>query len=601
MTEKTSDLFISIDKLKGIGYKRKKLFSKYGIKTIRDLLYFKPKRYIDRRRIKKIKDLKEDEEAVVMGKIFSRGERKGRDRTLFIVIIKDNSGFMELVFVNTPYMKDYFPLDKTIVAAGKIKRYGAVFQIFHPEFEIIDKRNQDLIHAGKIVPIYTFIGSGKNKISSLFIRRAIYEAIGEYYNYIPETIPEQIREKFGLLSRREALRNLHFPESHDKLDKALFTLKFEEFFFFFLKLFIYKRRKKEASPFLKKRELTEKFLSLLPFELTDSQKKAIKEIEISLSKPYAMRKLLQGDVGSGKTIVALFSALKAIENGYQVAFMAPTEILAEQHYETMNEFLDKLNIKYELLTGTLSLKEKKEIYEKIRKGETQLLLGTHALLEEKVNFKNLGLVIIDEQHKFGVSQRARLLSKGKSPHFLVMTATPIPRTLALTLYGDLDVITLKEMPPGRGEIETKVIYYENREEFYKKFFSALKRENAKAYIIAPLIEESDKIITASIVKLYKEIKNKWAQNINIAYIHGRMKPEEREKIMKKFKNGEIKVLVATTVIEVGIDVPDVKYMVIEGAERFGLSTLHQLRGRIARKIKKGYCFIFCSKKCLLRH
>ncbi len=594
MKSEIKDLSISVDKLKGIGYRRKKVLLKAGIKTIRDLLYFKPRRYIDRRKIKKIKDLKEGEEAVIMGKVFTRGERKGRGKNLFVVILRDDTGFLELVFVNTPYMKNYFPLDRTVVATGKVRRYGAVFQIFHPEFEILDKRNQDLIHAGKIVPIYGSLGKG-NGIKTQFLRRIIYEATRNYYNYIPETIPEPIRKKYNLLSRKDAIKNLHFPESEELLRRSLFTLKFEEFFFFFLKLFIYKRKRSKAKPFIKKGELTKRFLEMLPFELTNSQKRAIKEIEIDLSKPVAMRRLLQGDVGSGKTIVALFAALRTIENGFQVAFMAPTEILAEQHFETIENFLKKLDVKYDLLTGSVSLKEKKEIYERVRKGETQVLIGTHALLEKKLSFKNLGLVIIDEQHKFGVSQRARLLSKGESPHFLVMTATPIPRTLALTYYGDLDVITLKEMPPGRGVVETKIVYIENREEFYKKFFDALKKENAKAYIIAPLIEESAKLDTRSCLELYEEIRNKWAGDLPVSYIHGRMKKEERDEVMKRFRDGEIKVLISTTVVEVGIDVPDVKYMVIEGAERLGLSTLHQLRGRVARKIEKGYCFIFCSK------
>ncbi len=592
MKGEIKDLLVSVDKLKNIGYRRKKLLNKAGIKRVKDLFYFKPRKYIDRRKIKKIKDLKENEEAVIMGKVFTRGERKGRERNLFIVILKDDTGFLELVFVNTPYMKNYFPLDRTFVVSGKVRKYGAVFQIFHPEFEILDKRNQDLIHAGKIVPIYGSLGAG---IKTQFLRKIIYEALNDYYNYIPETMPEPIRKKYNLLSRRDAIKNLHFPENEELLERSLFTLKFEEFFFFFLRLFIYKRKRARAKAFIKKGELTEKFFELLPFKLTDSQKKAIREIEIDLSKPLAMRKLLQGDVGSGKTTIALFSALRAIENECQVAFMAPTEILAEQHFLNFENFLKEMNVKYDLLIGSLSLKEKKEIYERVRKGETQILIGTHSLLEEKLSFKNLGLVIIDEQHKFGVSQRARLLSKGESPHFLVMTATPIPRTLALTYYGDLDVITLKEMPPGRGTVETKVIYVENREEFYEKFFNALEKESAKAYIIAPLIEESEKLDTRSCLELYKEIKNKWVRDLPIFYIHGRMKKEERDEVMKKFRDGDIRVLVATTVLEVGIDVPDVKYMVIEGAERLGLSTLHQLRGRLARKIEKGYCFIFCSK------
>ncbi len=585
-------LEISVDKIKGVGYRRKKIFLKAGIKTLKDLLYFRPRKYIDRRLIKKIKDIKEGEEVVVMGKIFTRGERKTRDKKLFIVIIRDDTGFMELVFVNTPYMKDYFPLDKEIIVSGKVKRFGFIYQIFHPEFEILDKKRSDLIHAGKIVPIYSSIGK---ELKSQILRKIIHEALSEFIDLIPETIPEELRRKFGLLSKRESIKNLHFPLSYEFLEKSIYTLKFEEFFYFFLKLFIYRRKKTKAPPFISPPNLTKKFLDNLPFELTDSQMRAIKEIEIDLSKPYSMRKLLQGDVGSGKTVIAIYAALKAIENGYQVAFMAPTEILVFQHYETFLNFLKELNIFCDILTGNRTLKEKREIYERVKRGITQILIGTHTLLEEKLEFKNLGLVIIDEQHKFGVSQRARLLAKGESPHFLVMTATPIPRTLALTYYGDLDILTLKEMPPGRGTVQTKVIYLKNREEFYRRFFDALKKENAKAYVIAPLIEESEKLDTKSCIELYNELKNKWAKDISISYIHGRMKKEEKDKIMQKFKNGDIKVLVSTTVLEVGIDVPDVKYMVIEGAERLGLSTLHQLRGRVARKLERGFCFIFCSK------
>ncbi|MEN3046329.1 MAG: ATP-dependent DNA helicase RecG [Candidatus Hydrothermales bacterium] len=593
---KTQDISLDspLDRLKGIGRSRKKVFLKYRIKTIGDLLYFKPRKYIDRRVFKNIKNLSDGEEAVIMGKVFARGERRKGNKKFFVVILTDETGFMELIFVNSSYIKDYFKLDRTVIVSGKVKKFGSIFRIFHPEFEVLDKENKDLIHSGKIVPIYSSLGQ-VNPIKPHIMRKIIHSTLQGVYNNIPETIPEDIRKKFGLLERRDSLKNLHFPENYEILEKSLYTLKFEELFFFFLKLFVYKRNKVKAPAFISTPELTKKFISNLPFKLTESQKRAIRVIYGDLSKPYAMRKLLQGDVGSGKTIVAIYSALRAIENNYQVAFMAPTEILAEQHYETIKSLTSNLGIKCDLLTSNISTKEKRRIYEKVKNGEIELLVGTHALLEEKLEFRNLGLVIIDEQHKFGVSQRARLLQKGESPHFLVMTATPIPRTLALTYYGDLDILVLNEMPEGRGTVETKVVYTENREEFYKKLFETIRKENSKAYIIAPLIEESEKLNSKSCVKLYEEIKNKWAGDIQISFIHGRMKKEERTIRMEKFRDGEIKVLVSTTVLEVGIDVPDVKYMVIEGAERFGLSTLHQLRGRLARKIEKGYCFIFCSK------
>lgn len=582
--------------LKGIGPRKARVFEKIGIKTTEDLLYFKPKKYVDRRSITKISYLRANQDEVVYGQVFTKGTRRvGRNKEFFIVIIKDETGWMELVFVNTPYFVKSFRIGDEVVACGKVLEYKGIKQMFHPEFEVLDKKRRDLIHAGKIIPIYPQISSsqGKSKIilRPKFIRTLIYEILEEIKEDIPEKLPEYIVKSQKLLSRKKAIYYLHFPYSFEIAEIAQKTLIFEEFFYYFIHLMLYRYQKFKTFPIKVKHELTKRFIEFLKFKLTNDQKRVIREIEVDMAKEFPMRRLLQGEVGSGKTVVALYAALIAIENGFQVAFMAPTEILAEQHFSVITSFFKKLPVECSILKGKTKIKEKREILKRILNGEINLVVGTHSLIQDEVEFKNLGLVIVDEQHKFGVSQRATLVKKGKFPHLLVMTATPIPRTLALALYGDLEISTIKEMPEGRGKITTSLIKKSNRKEFYSRLFEKIIRDNEKVYIVAPFIEKSEKLEVKACEEIFSEI-SKWApEGIKIGILHSKILSEKRIEVMEKFKSGEINILTATPMIEVGIDVKDATIMVIEGAERFGLAQLHQLRGRIGRGEKDSFCVV----------
>jgi len=582
--------------LKGIGPRKARVFEKIGIKTTEDLLYFKPKKYVDRRSITKIRYLKANQDEVVYGQVFTKGTRRvGRNKEFFIVIIKDETGWMELVFVNTPYFVKSFRIGDEVVACGKVLEYKGIKQMFHPEFEVLDKKRRDLIHAGKIIPIYPQISSsqGKSKIilRPKFIRTLIYEILEEIKEDIPEKLPEYIVKSQKLLSRKKAIYYLHFPYSFGIAETAQKTLIFEEFFYYFIHLMLYRYQKFKTFPIKVKHELTKRFIDSLKFKLTNDQKRVIREIEVDMAKELPMRRLLQGEVGSGKTVVALYAALIAIENGFQVAFMAPTEILAEQHFSVITSFFKKLPVECSILKGKIKTKEKREILRRILDGEINLVVGTHSLIQEEVEFKNLGLVIVDEQHKFGVSQRATLVKKGKFPHLLVMTATPIPRTLALALYGDLEISTIKEMPAGRGKITTSLVKKSNRKEFYSRLFEKIIRDREKVYIVAPFIEKSEKLEVKACEEIFSEISKWLPEQIKIGILHSRISSEERIEVMEKFKNGEISILTATPMIEVGIDVKDATIMVIEGAERFGLAQLHQLRGRIGRGEKDSFCVV----------
>lgn len=583
--------------LKGVGPRKSKVFEKLGIKTALDLLYFKPKRYVDRRSIRKIVDLRQGREEVVYGKVFTKGIRRaGKDKEFFIVIIKDDTGWMELVFVNNPYFVKSFKIGDEVVASGNVMEYRGIKQIFHPEFEVLDKKRRDLIHAGKIIPIYSQIskteGNSKVILRPKFIRSLIYDILEEVKDEIPEKLPDYIIKNQGLLPRKKAIYYLHFPPSFEVAELAEKSLIFEEFFYYFIHLLLYKYQKFKAPSLKVKHDLTKKFLDSLGFELTGDQKRVIREIEVDMAKEVPMRRLLQGEVGSGKTVVALYSALIAVENGYQCAFMAPTEILAEQHFSVIeNFFKDKIKVRYEILKGKAKPVEKKEVLKKIREGDVDIVIGTHSLIQEGVEFKKLGLVIIDEQHKFGVSQRAKLVKKGEFPHLLVMTATPIPRTLALALYGDLEISTIKEMPKGRGRITTTLVKKSKRKEFYSKLFEKILKDGEKAYVVAPFIEKSEKMEVKACEEIFNELSGWAPPEIKIGILHSKIPQEKRSKIMEDFRMGNLNILVATQMVEVGIDVRDATIMVIEGAERFGLAQLHQLRGRIGRGERDSYCIV----------
>jgi ATP-dependent DNA helicase RecG len=590
------DLNTQIRFLKGVGERRARVFEKIGIKKVLDLIHFKPKKYVDRRIITRIKDLKDGKEEIVYGKVFTKGVRKiSKEKEFFIVIIKDETGWMELVFVNTPYFVKSFKIGDEVIACGKVTEFKGIKQIFHPEFEVLDKKRSDLIHAGKIVPIYPQISlqTGKSKLilRPKFIRNLIYEVLEIVEEKIPEKLPEYIRKAHGLLETKKAIHYMHFPPSFEAAEIAQKTLIFQEFFYYFIHLLLYKYQKLKAPSIKVRHELTKNFISSLPFELTKEQKRVIREIEVDMAKEIPMRRLLQGEVGSGKTIVALYASLIAIENGFQVAFMAPTEILAEQHFLVTKNFFKNLNVRFEILKGKLKGEIKKRIIDDLKDGKIDLLIGTHSLIEENVEFKNLGLVIIDEQHKFGVAQRAKLVKKGRFPHLLIMTATPIPRTLALALYGDLEISTLKELPYGKRNVKTIIVKNSRRKEFYSRLFEKILKDNEKVYVVSRIIEKSEKLEIKACEEIFEEIKRNAPEGIKIEILHSKVPPQKRSEIMEKFKNGEINILVSTQIVEVGIDVKDARIMVIEGAEMFGLSQLHQLRGRIGRSGDESYCFL----------
>ncbi len=584
--------------LKGVGPKRAQLFKKLGIVTVLDLLYFAPRRYIDRRSITPIHQVRRGEEVTVAGKVLMKGTKKVRKNLVFTVVISDGTDWMELVWRNVRGIEKVFNKGDQVIASGRAYVYRGTKVIYHPEYEIIDDNKQPAgskILAGMLVPVYPSTEGLKPR----FIRKLILDVLETVGNEIPETLPDYIRNKFGLYSRKDALHLIHFPRDLKEARVARKTLVFEELFYFYIKLLEKRVESKGLGiPLQVRNELTGRFFKLLKFELTGAQKRVIAEITEDMGKNAPMHRLLQGDVGSGKTVVALYTMLVAVENGYQAVMMAPTEILAEQHFLVMSEYLIPLNVKIALLLGKMKKKDKELSLERIRSGDADITIGTHALIQDDVEFKKLAVAVIDEQHKFGVLQRAKLLEKGyenKSPHFLVMTATPIPRTLALTVYGDLDVSVIDEMPPGRGNIVTKWVRESRRDRVYSWLFDEVKKGN-QAYVVAPLIEKSDKLEAEAATELYEKLKNMAPEGIKIGLIHGKMKKDERGDVMRMFRNGEFHILVATTVIEVGIDVPNATIMIIEHAERFGLAQLHQLRGRIGRGSKKSYCILITPSK-----
>ena len=576
--------------LKGVGPKRANLFKKLGVETVEDLLYLAPRKYIDRRFIKSIKEVKPGEEATVFGEVLTKGLKKVKEKKIFTVVIYDGNDWMEPTWFNLPLMEKYFGKGDRVIASGKVLYFRGVKQIAHPEVEILEDERDIPQWAGKIIPVYPATEGLKPR----FIRKLVYEALKFVEGKIDETIPPFIEKKRSLFPRSDAIKKLHFPQSFEEAKRARDTLAYEEFFQFFLQLGHRKvERKWEGIPLKRQGNLTEVLLKNLKFELTNAQKRVIEEIEGDLERKIPMHRLLQGDVGSGKTIVALYAMLIAVENGYQATMMAPTEILAEQHFIVLSDYLYSLGVRVVTLLGGMRKKEREIALTEVETGQASIVVGTHALIQENVKFKNLALAVVDEQHKFGVMQRARLREKGEgyvTPHFLVMTATPIPRTLALTLYGDLDISVLDEKPPGRREIITVWRRENKRTDIYKWVFEKVEG-GAQAYIVAPLIEKSDKLEVEAAEELYKKLQDMVPSSIKVRLIHGRMKKEERRSVMEAFRRGEFGILISTTVIEVGIDVENATIMVIEHAERFGLAQLHQLRGRIGRGAKKSYCIL----------
>ena len=574
--------------LKGIGPKKAEVFAQAGIHTVEELFYYFPRRYEDRTNFVAVAGLKPGETQTVKAKVLALGQHNSWRRRRFNiteVAVGDNTGRIDCVWFNQPYLANYLKPGTEVILYGKVELYGAKLQMSNPEFEILADETDAQLAIGGLVPVYSLPAGFTQRT----LRRLIRNALDKYLPRIKECLPYDIRKRNNLLNLAKALINIHFPENPELQEEAYRRLSFEEFFLFQLPIILRKLKRKDKIGIAHKveGELLKGYISRLPFQFTAAQAKVIEEIKSDMAAPRPMQRLLQGDVGSGKTVVAIAASLMAIQGGYQAAFMAPTEILARQHYEKIkNE--KQLNIK--LLTSSLDKQEKEKIYRGIKEGKIDLVIGTHALLEEGVQFKKLGLVIIDEQHKFGVSQRAVLSTKGVSPDILIMTATPIPRTLAITLYGDLDVSIINELPPGRLAIKTLLFEQSRKQEAYRLARQELKA-GRQAYIIYPVIEESYALDIAGAKKMFSELKTGEFQDFKLGLIHGKLKQEEQDMVMLEFQNGALDMLISTTVLEVGIDIPNATCMIIEHAERFGLSQLHQLRGRVGRGSAESICLL----------
>ncbi len=588
----------SVQYVKGIGPQRAKVLARLGIRTVQDALFYLPYRYEDRRLQKSISQLRYDEFQSVYGRVVSaelvntpRGKMK-----IFELVVSDGTGVITAKWFNQPYMKKVFKKGDMVYLSGIVKRnryWGVGFEIHNPEYEIITEEDEaeQSIHTNRIVPVYRCTA----RLTTRNLRRMMFNIIQFALPHIEDYLPEEIIKRYKLPSLRDALLNVHFPSEDVSVDelnqlRSIYhkRLSFDELFLLQAGLAIVKRgmARQRGISFVCEGRLWERVLKSLPFELTDAQKRVIQEIYNDMQSPHPMNRLIQGDVGSGKTIVALAAMLRAVECGYQAALMAPTEILAEQHYQNIKKLLKDTDLRVELLTGS---KRERRISE-IASGEIEIVIGTHALIQESVEFGRLGLVVIDEQHRFGVMQRAVLRQKGLNPDVLVMTATPIPRTLSLTLYGDLDYSVIDELPPNRRPVITKVFQH-NQRPLLVKFLKGELKKGRQVYVVYPLIEESEKLQLKDAVTGKEELEAMLPE-CRVGLVHGRMKPQEKDEVMAEFKSGKIDVLVSTTVIEVGVDVPNATVMVIFHAERFGLSQLHQLRGRVGRGAHQSYCLLF---------
>ncbi|WP_417557116.1 ATP-dependent DNA helicase RecG [Mesoflavibacter zeaxanthinifaciens] len=611
----STNLQTPIDYLKGVGPNRADLLRKeLGIYTYQDLINLFPNRYLDRTQYYKINQLQPNaSEVQIVGKIIKFEEVAQKRGKRLVATFKDETGTMELVwFRGQKWIRESLKLNTPYVIFGKTNLFANKFSMPHPDIELLSEHQANL--RSNMQAIYPSTEKLSNKgISNRVMTKIMQNLFLETNGKFAETLSKNLLKENQLISKYEALFNIHFPQNQEALSKAKFRLKFEELFYIQLQLILknlINKKKIKGLPFDKVGEHFNNFYKHhLPFELTNAQKRVLKEIRSDLGSHAQMNRLLQGDVGSGKTIVALMSILMALDNGYQACLMAPTEILSVQHYNGLVELCKDLKIRIKLLTGSSKTSERKEIHNLLENGELDLLIGTHALLEDKVKFKNLGLAIIDEQHRFGVKQRSKLWKKGPSiilengeqsapipPHILVMTATPIPRTLAMSIYGDLDISIIDELPPGRQAIKTVHRYDNNR----LKVFRFIRDEIAKGrqvYIVYPLIQESAQMDYKDLMDGYESIARDFpAPKYQISIVHGQMKPADKDFEMQRFAKGETQIMVATTVIEVGVNVPNASVMIIESAERFGLSQLHQLRGRVGRGAAQSYCILMTSHK-----
>ena len=586
----------NIQFVKGIGPKKAEKMARLGIFTVKDALYYFPRQFEDRSRQKKIFQLEEGEKTGVRVKIDRINSVSRRKFSITEFYVSDDTGKAKLVFFNKAYLRNTFRVGDIVKVFGSVKKnLGPVTELHNCEIEY-DKLDKN---TGIIVPVYSLTAGVGNKEVMGMIRN-IFESSDIS---IDEYLPKWLVDKYNLCGVDFAIKNMHFPEKKENVKIAMYRLIFEELLFLQLGLFTVKGNNKvgKGIRFQRHKDM-DKIEEKLPFKLTRAQQKAYDEIIEDMTSDRIMNRLVQGDVGSGKTVVAQLALANCVLNGYQGAYMAPTEILAKQHMESFKDFFEGTGIRVEVLTGSSTKKEAREILEDLASGQVDILIGTHALIEDRVEFASLGLVITDEQHRFGVNQRGRLTSKSENPDVLVMTATPIPRTLALILYGDLDISIIDELPPGRKPIETLAIEKRKRESYYMSKVRSEIEKGRQIYVVCPLVEESETLDLKSASEVYDELRYDFFKDLRVGLLHGKMKASEKDQVMEAFKNHELDILVSTTVIEVGVNVPNASLMIIENAERFGLAQLHQLRGRVGRGSEKSYCtLIYGSKTEICRH
>ncbi|MCP3676365.1 MAG: ATP-dependent DNA helicase RecG [Deltaproteobacteria bacterium] len=590
-------LMTPLGEVRGIGARLAGRLKKKGFTTVEDMLYFFPLRYEDRRHIRKISALGIGKREVVIAEILALGEIYYGRRRVFEIAVGDQSGIVKAKWFHyrLPYMKRRYKAGQRLLLFGEVTSYGGQKEIIHPDVEIIEKGKDDPSEMEGIIPVYSQIDNLHQKT----IRKIVQGIVNEYVDYAAGGTPRETLRKHRLMELPDAIRRMHSPDESDSFEGETWlprrSVVFDEFFCLEVGLALRKAgvERERGIAFRTDSKLAGKFLKQLPFTLTGAQERVVGEIGHDMASPHPMNRLIQGDVGSGKTVVALIAAITAIDNGYQAAMMVPTEILAEQHYLTSRSYLEPLNIKAALLTSALTKGEKDALAEDIGSGAVNLVIGTHAIIQEYVDFKNLGLAIIDEQHRFGVIQRASLKRKGINPDIIVMTATPIPRTLSMTVFGDLNISTIDELPPDRQEIKTRIYKDKGREAVYDLIRGEL-RKGRQAYVVYPLVEESEEVDLRDATTMQEHLERDVFSDFSVGLLHGRMKGEEKESVMRVFKKGELDLLVATTVIEVGIDVPNATVMLIEHAERFGLAQLHQLRGRVGRGGERSHCLLLAA-------
>ena len=582
---KMIDLQKDVKYIKGVGPTKCELLNKLGIFTEENLITYYPRTYEDRNKPKDIIDCEDGEEVLIEAIVFTPlTNTRLKGRTMQKLLVRDETGGAYLTWFNQPYLKSVFKVGERYKFYGKVSKKTGRVSMTSPVFEGLEKNT----NTGRIVPIYptTF------KLSQNNLRKIIETAVNEVYGNLTETLPKYLLDEYNLENINDAIKHIHFPEDFEEFKKARKRLVFEELLTVQLALFALKNNymaEEKGIEFSKEAKMDE-LITKLPFNLTKAQLRVLEEIDNNMESSKSMNRLLQGDVGSGKTVVAMCSAFKAVRSGYQAAIMAPTAILETQHLENFQKMLQDLDIRCDLLISGTSKKKKEDILNRLENGEIDIIIGTHALLEDNVKFKKLGLVVTDEQHRFGVKQRTKIAEKGENTDVLVMTATPIPRTLALILYGDLDISIIDELPPNRKKIDTFAVN-KNMTERVDNFIRKQLEEGRQAYIVCPLVEENEEMDLQSVEKVYERYEKEVFPDYKVGYIHGKMRPKDKDEIMEKFKNKEIDVLISTTVIEVGVDVPNANIMVVENAERFGLAQLHQLRGRVGRGEYQSYCVL----------